>query len=64
MTLSQSTLDNLLEAESHIRAALKSAAVNEKPIVIHQVSKLITDIEHIREFDNVMDIMDSQIVSD
>ena len=32
MALSKSTLEHLLEAESHIRAAIKSAAVNEKPL--------------------------------
>ena len=34
MALSQQTLDNLLEAESHIRAAIKSAAVWIKVSVI------------------------------
>ena len=39
MALSQQTLDYLLEAEGSIRSALKSAAVNEKPLVINQISK-------------------------
>ena len=51
MALSEHTTDHLLEAESHLRAALKSAAMNEKPIVIHQLSRLISDIESIKTFD-------------
>tara|TARA_Y100001963_G_scaffold10472_1_gene13417 strand:+ start:52 stop:183 length:132 start_codon:yes stop_codon:yes gene_type:complete len=39
MALSQQTLDYLLEAESSIRSAIKSAAVNEKPLVVTQISK-------------------------
>ena len=34
MALSKSTLEHLLEAEPHIRAAIKSAAGNEKPLVV------------------------------
>ena len=45
MALSKNTLDHLLEAESHIRAAIKSAAVNEKPLVVKQLSQLLMDIE-------------------
>ena len=39
MALSKQTLDNLLEAESHLRAAIKSAAINEKATVVQQLSK-------------------------
>ena len=47
MALSEQTLDYLLEAEGSIRSAIKSAAVNENPLVVTQVSKLLMDIEHI-----------------
>jgi len=47
-----------LEAESHLRAALKSAAMNERPIVIHQLSRLITDIEGIETFDSLQDAVE------
>jgi hypothetical protein len=40
MALSKNTLDHLLEAESHLRAAVKSAAVNEKPMVVKQLEKM------------------------
>ena len=45
MALSEQTLDHLLEAEGNIRAAIKCAAVNEKPLVVNQISKLLYDIE-------------------
>ena len=58
MALSEQTLDHLLEAEGNIRSALKCAAVNEKPLVITQISKLIYDIEHMKEFENLMDTVE------
>ena len=63
MTLSQQTLEPLEEAQGCIRAAIKSASVNEKPIVVHQLSKLLLDIEQCREFDHIMDIMEQHAES-
>ena len=57
MALSQQTLDYLLEAEGNIRSAIKSAAVNEKPLVVNQISKLLYDIESLKEFENLQDIV-------
>ena len=57
MALSQQTIDYLLEAEGSIRSALKSAAVNEKPLVVNQISKLLYDIESLKEFENLQDIV-------
>ena len=59
MALSEQTLDHLLEAEGNIRSALKSAAVNENPLVITQISKLIYDIDHLKEFEKLQDIVES-----
>ena len=58
MALSKQTLDYLLEAEGSIRSAIKSAAINEKPIVITQISKLLYDIESMKEFENLMDVVE------
>ncbi len=38
MALSKQTIDYLLEAEGSIRAAIKFAAMNEKPLVVNQIS--------------------------
>ena len=59
MELSKSTLDHLLEAESHIRAAIKSAAVNEKPLVVKQLSEILMNMEQTKKFDEIMDLLDS-----
>ena len=56
--LSKQTLEPLEDAQGLIRAAIKSASVNEKPIVVHQLSKLLMDIEHVKTFDGIMDIME------
>ena len=58
MALSQQTIDHLLEAEGSIRSALKCAAINEKPLVITQISKLLYDIESMKEFENLMDVVE------
>ena len=58
MALSKQTLDHLLEAEGNIRAAIKCAAVNEKPLVITQISKLLYDIESLRDFEHLQDIVE------
>ena len=58
MALSQQTIDHLLEAEGSIRSALKCAAINEKPLVITQISKLLYDIESMKEFENLMDTVE------
>ena len=61
MALSQQTQDHLLEAEGSLRAAVRCAATNEKPIVVTQLSQLLMDIERVREFEKLQDIVDSHI---
>ena len=60
MALSSATLEHLLEAQSHLRAAIKCAATNEKENVIHQLSKLLLDIEHCRKFEKIMDMLENR----
>ena len=60
MALSKQTLDHLLEAESHLRAAIKSAATNEKPLVVKQLSQLLLDIEQCKKFEEIMDMLDGR----
>ncbi len=64
MALSQKTLDYLLEAEGSIRLAMKYAATNEKPLVITQISKLLYDIESMKEFEKLMDIVEEHNSTD
>jgi hypothetical protein len=60
MALSKQTLDHLLEAESHLRAAIKSAATNEKPLVVQQLSKLLLDMEQCKKFEEIMDMLENR----
>ena len=59
MALSENTLSHLLEAESHLRAAIKSAAVNEKPMVVKQLADLLHGMEQCKKFDEIMDMIDN-----
>tara|TARA_B100000519_G_scaffold160911_1_gene142897 strand:- start:73 stop:270 length:198 start_codon:yes stop_codon:yes gene_type:complete len=56
--LSKQTLEPLEEAQGCIRTALKSAAINEKPIVVHQLSKLLMGIEQMKDFESMMDLVE------
>ena len=60
MALSKQTLDHILEAESHLRAAIKSAATNEKPLVVKQLSQLLLDIEQCKKFEQIMDMLEDR----
>lgn len=60
MTLSKQTLDHLLEAEGHLRAAIKSAAINEKATVVQQLSKILLNIEQCKKFEELMDMLDNR----
>jgi hypothetical protein len=60
MALSKQTLEHLLEAESHLRAAIKSASVNEKPLVVKQLSQLLLDMEQCKKFEEIMDMLDTR----
>ena len=64
MALSRQTLDYLLEAEGSIRSAIKSAATNEKPLIITQISKLLYDIDSMKEFENLMDVVEKHQTED
>ena len=60
MALSKQTLDHLCDAESHIRAAIKSATVNEKPMVVKQLAELLHGLEQTKKVDEIMDLLDSR----
>tara|TARA_B100000902_G_scaffold371193_1_gene396990 strand:- start:2776 stop:3006 length:231 start_codon:yes stop_codon:yes gene_type:complete len=60
MALSKNTLEHLCDAESHMRAAIKSAAMNEKPMVVKQLSEILMSMEQCKKFDEIMDMLDSR----
>ena len=57
MALSEQTVDYLLEAEGNIRSAIKSAAVNESPLVVNSLSKLLYDMDHLKSFEELQDMV-------
>ena len=61
MALSEQTLDHLLEAEGNVRAAIKCAAVNENPLVVTQLSKLLYDMDHLKQFEKLQDVIESHM---
>ncbi len=57
MALSKQTLEPLEEAQGLMRTAVKSAATNENPAVVHMLAKILCEIEHAKEFDHILDLM-------
>ena len=55
MALSKSVEESLNEAMSDLRNALAYAARQERPIVCTQIAKLISDVESIGSFDELLD---------
>ena len=60
MGLSEQTLDHMLEAETHMRAAIRSAASNEKPVIVTQLAKILLDIEKAKRIEEVMDMIENR----
>lgn len=57
MALSKQTLEPLQEAQGLVRAAVKSAAANEDPAVVHMLSKILCEMENAKQFDQFLDLM-------
>jgi hypothetical protein len=55
MALSNSVQESLDEATASLRNALAYAARQERPVVCTQISKLLTEIESIGSFDDLLD---------
>jgi len=59
MALSETVVSSLKEAESSLRNALAYSARSERPVVCSQIAKLISSIESIQSFDEIIDKLDS-----
>lgn len=64
MALSEKVKEELLEAQSHLRNALKNAAVNEKPHVCKQIAELLAATEVIEKTENLIDKLESRKFGD
>ena len=61
MALTQEVTDTLAEASGLIRTALFKMAKNERPSTLSSLVKVLTDLERIAEFDNILDDIDDII---
>ena len=59
MALGKQVTDSLEEAAGCLRNALVYAARNERPVVCTQISKILSDIEHIGSFETVYDKLEN-----
>jgi hypothetical protein len=64
MALSKNVKENLLEAQSHLRNALKNAAVNEKAYICKQIADLINAIDTIEKTETLMDKIEDRKFGD
>lgn len=64
MALSKSVETSLKEATSSLRNALAYAARQERPIVCTNIAKLISDIDHIQSFDQILDKLENRMEGD
>lgn len=64
MALSKSVETSLKEATSSLRNALAYAARQERPIVCTNIAKLISEIDHIQSFDNILDKLENRMEGD
>ncbi len=62
--LSPKVKEELLEAQSHLRAALKNAAVNEKPFVCKHIADILQATEMIEKTENMMDKLENRKFGD
>jgi hypothetical protein len=64
MALSKNVKENLLEAQSHLRNALKNAAVNEKAYVCKQIADIINAIDALEKTEKLMDKLEDRKFGD
>ena len=60
MALSKQTLDHLLEVESHLRSAIKCAAVNENPTVVSSLGKILLELDSVKRYEKIIDMLESR----
>lgn len=55
MTLSETIIESLTEAESHIRNALAFASRTERSTTVKQLSNILSSIDGIKSTDDILD---------
>jgi hypothetical protein len=58
--LSPKVKEELLEAQSHLRAALKNAAVNEKPFFCKHLADILHSLDNLEKTENMLDMLENR----
>jgi hypothetical protein len=58
--LSPKVKEELLEAQSHLRAALKNASVNEKTFVCKNLADILHAIDTLEKTENMLDKLENR----
>ena len=58
MALSDTIIESLAEAESHIRNALAFASRSERTTTVKQLSNILSSIDGIKSTDDILDQLD------
>ena len=59
--LSSDIKDTLNEAQGLLRNALWKMSRSERPGTLHQLTKIINDVDKLVEFDDILDTVDQMI---
>ena len=58
--LSPKVKEELLESQSHLRAALRDAAVNEKPFVCKHIAEIIHALHTLEHTEEILDKLENR----
>jgi hypothetical protein len=58
--LSAKVKEELLEAKSHLRNALKNSAVNEKPFVCKYLADILQSLDILEHNESIMDMLENR----
>ena len=61
MALSESVLNSLNEAESHLRNALAFAARSERPFISKHIASFLADIDNLIDANDMMESLRDQL---
>ena len=62
--LSPKVKEELLESQSHLRAALRDAAVNEKPFVCKHIADILHALSTLEHTENLLDKLENRKFGD
>jgi hypothetical protein len=60
MAFSEKLSEELLEAKSHLRNALKASAVNEKAFVSKQLADILFALDNLEKTEDIMDKLENR----